>query len=322
MSWRKKGGRSLEDNRDRSGWIPFSPPGFRGTRREIGGLHQPFRRQAKDEVSCQTARVGLPGKGPRPGREPEDRVAGLVEQQPDRRAEESAQSQVPSQPPAGQPAAQQSMEGARADANGPMDGRSQLFALLLRELPAGETGGLLRGGAFQRQSSVENIDRIEFDIVFLQQRDQLFLEGLSPVVRFLSPNVRAYRALLRFADGERRVTGLPGEIRTEAFLVVNPLRGTSLHVPHQLRNRDVRLEAEQDVDVVRHAVQGQEPSLLPADDPLDVGVKLRAQLWIDERSPRFGAEDHVIQEPGEGSSHRDLYPPEVICREDRQGQDG
>jgi hypothetical protein len=87
---------------------------------------------------------------------------------------------------------------------------------------------------------------------------------------------------------------------------VDPLGGAALHVPHHLRDRDVCLEAKEDVDVVRHAAQRQEPALLVADDPFHVGVQLGAQLWVNEPGTRLGAKDDVVQEPGEGSSHRCL----------------
>src|SRR6185436_7699844 len=72
-------------------------------------------------------------------------VPRLVQEQPDGRAEERARRQLGAQTLAcGQPPAQQRIQSAGARADRPVDGRSELLPRVVRELLAGEPGGLFR----------------------------------------------------------------------------------------------------------------------------------------------------------------------------------
>src|SRR5262245_16002138 len=94
----------------------------------------------------QAARVGLPGEGFRSGSKPERDVSDLVEQQPDGGSEERAGRQLASRISTGEgeATAQRRIEGARADAHGPVNRRSELLPLVVGELAVRETGDLLR----------------------------------------------------------------------------------------------------------------------------------------------------------------------------------
>jgi hypothetical protein len=106
------------------------------------------------------------------------------------------------------------------------------------------------------------MDRIELDVVLPRQGQELILERCPPMVSLLSFDIGPYRRLLRFADGKGCVSCPPGEVRAQFLLLVHPFRGASFDVPHELRDRDVRLETATSLPLFQISpVPGEELSL-------------------------------------------------------------
>jgi hypothetical protein len=89
---------------------------------------------------------------------------------------------------------------------------------------------------------------------------------------------------------------------------MQPLRRSGLESPHQIRQPDVGLEADEGMHMVRHAAEGVENAALLADDTRHVGVEIFAQSRVDERSPFLGAEDEMDQNLHQRCGHA-VFPP-------------
>jgi hypothetical protein len=74
------------------------------------------------------------------------------------------------------------------------------------------------------------------------------------MVLLLIANVPNDRVQVRMRVGERSETFLPVESPSNPSIPLDEFSRVGLNVSHQIRERDTRLEAEQHVSVIRHAV--------------------------------------------------------------------
>jgi hypothetical protein len=102
-----------------------------------------------------------------------------------------------------------------------------------------------------------------------------------------------FTALLRLADGKDAVSFLPGEGGERRERVVDPLGGSRLHRPHQVRYGTVGSPAEIEMHMVFYAANVVEHALVGPHNPADVGVETIGDVGGDPRTARFCGEDNV-----------------------------
>ena len=117
--------------------------------------------------------------------------------------------------------------------------------------------------------SVEDIPRVELDLVAGQQFEQFFLECPPPVMPLLPLDVRRDALGLRLADAEDAVPLLPREPSGEQPVVVDPFGRAGLDVAEEVGNGLIGLPACQQVDVVGDAADFEQRAALITDDPAD-----------------------------------------------------
>src|SRR5215468_3435569 len=85
---------------------------------------------------------------------------------------------------------------------------------------------------------------------------------------------------LRARVGERSEASLPAKSAPHPAFVVNQIRRSDLYFLHEIRERTVRPESDQDVDMIGHSVYG--------DELLSLGFHYTSYLFVDFFSVRFG----------------------------------
>lgn len=129
-----------------------------------------------------------------------------------------------------------------------------------------------------RRGSVEHVLLVELDPVKSEHGQEFGLEVLLLVMLALSGDVRLERSFLRFADRKDAVALLPCELPQSRERVVDPLRRTCLHRPHQVRHRTVGPPAEIQMHMVFDAPDVVEHALLGPDDAADVRIEAFGDL--------------------------------------------
>src|SRR5436305_15032736 len=130
----------------------------------------------------------------------------------------------------------------------------------------------------------------------LQRLHQFLLEADPGVMRLLVQDIRCHRSHHRLADREAGVPHLPGELGVSVRLFMHPFRRGGLQSPDQLRQARVRLEAQEEMNMIGHAAEYEDCTPLPADDASHEGIELRAQSLCNERPAVLGAEYDVDQD--------------------------
>jgi hypothetical protein len=109
----------------------------------------------------------------------------------------------------------------------------------------------------------------------LLQHCQVFtLEALSRMVLLLVANVPNYRIQVRMRIGERAETFLPVEPASDPSFALNEFGRVGLHISHQIRERNIGLQANQHMSVIRHAVYLDELLPLVPNDAGNVFLQL------------------------------------------------
>src|SRR5687767_3401460 len=98
--------------------------------------------------------------------------------------------------------------------------------------------------------SIPHVFLVPLDLVSAENRAELILECLLPVMLLLAREVRLYRFHLRLAYRERAVPGLPREPRIFGKLFVNPTRRVGLEIAHEVREAPHTPERNEQVNVV------------------------------------------------------------------------
>jgi len=111
------------------------------------------------------------------------------------------------------------------------------------------------------------VTRLETDVCGLQHRQELLLKRVRPMMVWLIRNVLLHTLQLGWADAETSVTLLP---RKEAIGFSHPSAGVSLQGSHGIRQRHIRREDYEHVNVVFHAAYGKHLHAVIAADPREV----------------------------------------------------
>ncbi len=83
---------------------------------------------------------------------------------------------------------------------------------------------------------------------------------------------------------------LPRESPRHPALLVDVVGGARLDVADQIRQGDIRPQADQDMRVVRHAMDGDELLTLPADDAGQVFLQFLFALGANQALPSLHSE--------------------------------
>src|SRR5579862_4479069 len=124
------------------------------------------------------------------------------------------------------------------------------------------------------------------------------------LLRDVTPN----RFHPRLADGERAVSGLPGEAFVIGPTPVYPPGGICLYQTGDVRDGMVGGDTNEKMDVIASSVhaEGGTPNL--TDDASEVGVQILFEIGFDECTPLFRAEDEMDEEVCGGVTHSFLSP--------------
>lgn len=77
------------------------------------------------------------------------------------------------------------------------------------------------------------------------------------------------------------------------MFLVDEFGGAGFHITHQIRKRNVRFDADQQVQMVRHIVYGDQLLLLTGDNARDVFLKFFVMLRLNEVLPAGDGEHDV-----------------------------
>ena len=148
---------------------------------------------------------------------------------------------------------------------------------------------------------VPNVSLVVLNMIFLQKRDVLLLEGMLLVMCFLTCDVCGNGREVGFADAENPISRLPGKVRTMFF--AHPSRRISLHDACDFGRRMYGACANQHVYVVRLAVNDQRRCIHLADDPAKVGEEVVPKFRFDQTAPLVRREDEMQQDVSRGMRH-------------------
>lgn len=132
----------------------------------------------------------------------------------------------------------------------------------------------------------------------VEECDKLFLECPLPVVFALVIDVCARVVDLRYADAERAVAHLPGEILVIGKGLVYPFRGVGLDELHRLGDVERRGQRDQKMNMILDTADRKSVGVDFARYAAQVGVEVFFEGMIDVRSPILGAEDAMEQRAG------------------------
>ena len=118
------------------------------------------------------------------------------------------------------------------------------------------------------------------------------------MVRLLGGNVAPHGVGRRGAYGERRITLLPGEYAIK--ILFSPGGRFLLQVAKYIRNAMHWPEARQDMDMILNSADNLGHTVHASNDPAEVRMKTWLPFRLDEGSPLFGRENHVIVQAEEG----------------------
>lgn len=132
-----------------------------------------------------------------------------------------------------------------------------------------------------RRQSGQDVPLVVGDVVPAQEIDKFVGERARGVMLALRGDVVTHALDAGLADGERGVSGLPGEFGDREFLVHEP-RGIGLEVAHQVGEGDDGMNGDEEVDVVGHSADGEQIALPVARDT--------AEVWVETGRGRVGDE--------------------------------
>jgi len=148
-------------------------------------------------------------------------------------------------------------------------------------------------GVSQPQSQrLENVFLIVLDFILLEKPHVLVTKASPGVVPFLIADVIDDAGELRMAVGESAKTFLPAKAAQHPPFAVYEIGRAILHVAHHLRQGHRRLEPDQQVGVVWHAMHGQQLLLtLPHDAGHELVQLLLVLLLNQVLAPLDGKND-------------------------------
>ena len=139
--------------------------------------------------------------------------------------------------------------------------------------------------------SFPQIPVVVFDSMFLQQREELFLETHFTMMLFLSFDVIDDSIQLRNTGTEGAIFGLPGKETLIRKCFMDPFRGASLDELHRFGNRHCRRQREQQMNMIGDAANAQGFHSVLASDATQIRPEALPKLGGNERLPFLRAED-------------------------------
>jgi hypothetical protein len=175
-----------------------------------------------------------------------------------------------------------------------------------------------RGLKARPMPSIPQILLVAFHSILLQERPELILEILLPMMRLLRVDILNQRLQISRTYRERSVSPLPRELRQHRRFGLEPLRRRSLQLRNQLRNICGSQQPDCKMHMVRntsHAV-----ALAPgiANDRGKVRIQFRTNRITQNSLPALRTEDHMHHDERKRQWHRQEYrsglqPSVVTC---------
>ncbi len=146
------------------------------------------------------------------------------------------------------------------------------------------------------------IFRIKLDAVFFEKESQFLGECHLAVMFFLRFDITPDIVPPACADGECRVTLLPGKSR--AMIASSPHRGSLFQFAQEILDCVICVEADEKMDMVIHAPDGSSLAAQPLDGSAKVCVERPAPAGMDEGLAVLCAENEVVMERKVCGAHR------------------
>jgi hypothetical protein len=146
----------------------------------------------------------------------------------------------------------------------------------------------------------------------LQQGQVLLAEGSPRMVPFLIVDVADHGIQLRMRIGKSTKSFLSGEPSVDPLAFVDVVGATRFDVTHQIGERHIWFQPDQDVRVVRHAMHRQQLLFLAGDDAGDVFMEFLLPLRPDEVLPSFDRKDHLDVDLALGVGHGSCRSTEIV----------
>jgi len=166
---------------------------------------------------------------------------------------------------------------------------------------------------------LEDITLVKFDLIPFQKRQILPLKRPLPMALGLITDILNHAPEIGLRDAERSVAFLPAKAATEPPLFVDVVGTPAFDFADYLRKPACRIIAEQNVGVIRHAVDGDELLLQRRGDAGHVALQFFAVLFADAAHPPvYGENDVEINlrvRVGHGFSHAAPTELWVVGRE-------
>ena len=137
---------------------------------------------------------------------------------------------------------------------------------------------------------------------------------LALMVSYLVPDVVNHPLELRVRIRKGAEALLPREASRHPPLLVDVVGGARLDVADQIREGDIRSQTNQDMRVVRHAVDGDELLTLPGDDAGDVFLQFFFAFRANQVLPSLHGEHDLNVDLGIGVGHIAASFPEGDAR--------
>ena|SRR2546421_833538 len=126
---------------------------------------------------------------------------------------------------------------------------------------------------------------------------------MLPVMPLLILNISNYRVQLRTRIGKRSKPILPIESAFDPPLTIYKISRSGFDVADQTRKRSIWSLSNQDVNVIRHVVDGDQFVLLIRHDSCDVSLKIVVMFRIDKVLPTFDGKHDLYVDLRVGVSH-------------------
>ncbi len=115
----------------------------------------------------------------------------------------------------------------------------------------------------------------------------------------LPPEIGLDPPQMGIAHRERAVTDLSGESGQGGERLMNPVGGICFHDAQRLCDRDLLVERDEKMHVIRHTARCRQGAALGPENSADVLEEPRLDFLRDERSTILRGEDQVMMEASE-----------------------
>jgi len=118
----------------------------------------------------------------------------------------------------------------------------------------------------RRVDEIKDVAPVIIDVKAFEQCQVFLFERLHGMVFFLIPNVSNNGIDSRMAVRERSESFLPAEFSANPAVFVDESRGIVFDISNQIGQRDARIHADEEVYMIRYAVDGDDFLILALDD--------------------------------------------------------